>query len=187
MGFRDTSAGPVRSRRWDFGDGRASRGADPLHAWRSPGFYEVVLTVGDGGQESAAAMTFLVEAAEPAGTCASGAATRCLRDSRFEVGVDWFLADGRAGEALVVHAGTNDSGLFRFFDPANWEILVKVLDGCEHNGALWVFAASTTDLGYTIRVTDTVTKQVREYRNEPGMPAAAVNDAKAFPESCEEG
>lgn len=185
VGFRDASTGTVRSRLWDFGDGRSSRAADPLHAWRSPGFHEVVLTVGDGAAESRAAMTFLVEAAQPAGTCASGAATRCLRDSRFQVEADWFLDDGGRGAALVVPAGTNDSGLFRFFDPANWEILVKVLDGCEHNGALWVFAASTTDVGYAIRVTDTVTKQVREYRNEPGTPAAAVTDAKAFPESCE--
>lgn len=26
--------------------------------------------------------------------------------------------------------GTKDSGLFRFFDPDNWEVLIKVLDGC---------------------------------------------------------
>ena len=47
----------------------------------------------------------------------------------------------------VVEAGTNDSGLFRFFDPLNWEILIKVLDGCRTNGRMWVLGASTTESG----------------------------------------
>ncbi len=48
-----------------------------------------------------------------------------------------------------------------------------------------MFAASTTDLGYVIRVEDTVTGDARLYRNEPGNPAAAVTDAKALTGSCE--
>ena len=52
------------------------------------------------------------------------------------------------------------------------------------NGAVWVFAASTTNLGYVIEVTDTATGAVREYRNDPGMPAPAITDANAFPGSC---
>ena len=75
----------------------------------------------------------------------------------------------------MVHAGTDDSGLPRFFDPDNWEVLVKVLDGCAVNGHVWVFAASTTDLGYAIRVTDTTDGAERLYRNEPGRPAAGRN------------
>ena len=65
-----------------------------------------------------------------------------------------------------------------------WEVLLKVLDGCALNGHVWVFGASTTDLGYVIRVTDTATGKVKEYRNEPGTPAAAITDAKAFPDGC---
>ena len=184
--FQDTSAGAFYSRLWDFGDGSTSRGADPVHRWSAPGFYRVTLTLGDGVHKSAASMTFLVEAARPAGQCVSDETTRCLRDSRFAVEADWFLADGERGAALVVPEGTNDSALFRFFDSSNWEVLLKILDGCAHNQAVWVFAASTTDLGYSIRVTDTVTNQVRVYSNEPGTPAAAVTDAVAFPGSCEE-
>ena len=60
----------------------------------------------------------------------------------------------------------------------------KVLDGCALNGHVWVFGATTTDLGYTIQVTDTATGAVREYRNEPGKPAAAITDSTAFPEGC---
>jgi len=59
-----------------------------------------------------------------------------------------------------------------------------VLDGCSANGHVWVYGASSTTLGYTIRVTDTVSGAVREYRNEPGVDANAIADATAFPEAC---
>lgn len=182
--FRDTSSGAVTSRRWEFGDGASSRSASPLHSWTDPGFHEARLLVTDGSREAAASRMFLVEAAEPAGLCASDPSTRCLRDSRFAVAVDWSNVAGESGAASVVHAGPNDSGLFRFFDRSNWEILVKVLDGCDVNGAVWVFTASTTDLGYTIRITDTATDTIREYSNEPGAPAPAVTDVEAFPDAC---
>lgn len=182
--FTDTSAGTVRFRSWDFGDGRASRAGAPVHSWSSPGFYEVTLTVSNGAEESTASLKFLVEAAEPAGPCAADAETRCLLDSRYAVTVKWLGADGEVGGGVVVHEGTNESALFRFFDVANWEVLIKLLDGCAANGHVWVFGASSTDLGYVIRVTDTVTETVREYRNVPGMPAAAVTDSTAFPDGC---
>ena len=182
--FEDTSTGRVLSRRWDFGDGTASRNRRIDHAWSSPGFYEVTLSVGDGTMVSTATRKFLVEANDPAGTCVSDAETLCLQDSRYSVAVEWRTADGRSGPGSVVHAGTNDSGLFTFFSGENWEILIKVLDGCALNGHVWVYGASTTDLGYTIRVTDTVTGAVTEYGNEPGLPAPAITDATAFPEGC---
>ena len=52
------------------------------------------------------------------------------------------------------------------------------------NGHVWVFGASTTDLGYAIRITDTVTGEVKEYRNETGTPAAAITDVTAFANAC---
>ena len=183
--FQDTSSGPVGDRRWEFGDGSVSRSSSPAHKWDAPGFYEVRLEVSDGVGESGMSMMFLVEAAEPAGDCRHRKTSRCLRKSRYEVAVDWFGAGGASGAGTVVHAGTDDSGLFRFFDPDNWEVLVKVLDGCAVNGHVWVFAASTTDLGYAIRVTDTTDGEQRLYRNEPGRPAAGVTDVRAFPEACE--
>ena len=182
--FTDTSTGTVRFRRWEFGDGKTSRSGTPVHSWSSPGFREVTLEVSDGTSPSTARRMFLVEAAEPKGTCAVDAETLCLQDSRYEVRVEWQSPDGEIGAGRVVHAGTNDSGLFSFFDHDNWEMLVKVLDGCAANGHVWVFGGATTDLGYLIRVTDTVTGAVKEYRNEPGTPAAAIADVAAFTEGC---
>ncbi|MYB18741.1 MAG: PKD domain-containing protein, partial [Holophagales bacterium] len=185
--FADTSAGAVRSRLWEFGDGNTSRSGAPAHTWSSPGFYEVTLEVSDGTSTSRARRVFLIVAAEPKGTCIADAETRCLQDSRYAVTVEWWLAGGERHASRVVHQGTNDSGLFWFFDPNNWEVLLKVLDGCAVNDHVWVFGASTTDLGYAIRVTDTVTGAVKEYRNTPGMPAAALTDVAAFPDVCGSG
>ena len=182
--FEDTSTGRAQSRRWDFGDGTASRNRRIAHAWSSPGFYEVTLSVSDGTTESVTSRVFLVEASDPAGTCEADSQTLCLQDSRYAVGVEWWTAGGASGAGSVFHAGTNDSGLFTFFDRENWEILIKVLDGCAVNGHMWVYGASTTDLGYTIRVTDTVTGMAKEYRNEPGQPAPAITDATAFAQGC---
>ena len=185
MTFEATSTGRVQSRRWDFGDGTGSRNRRIDHVWSSPGFYEVTLSVSDGTTVSRAKQVFLVEASDPAGTCLPDAATLCLRDSRYSVAVEWRTADGASGPGKVVREGTNDSGLFWFFDPGdNWEVLIKVLDGCALNGNVWVYGASTTDLGYAIRVTDTATGVVKEYRNEPGQPAPAITDATAFPGAC---
>lgn len=185
LAFEDTSSGTVRSRSWDFGDGNTSRRKTAQHAWAEPGFYEVTLRVSDGANESTETHLFLVEARDPAGTCAADTETLCLQDSRYTVGVDWWTADGRSGAGSVVREGTNDSGLFWFFDRDNWEVLIKVLNGCALNGNVWVFGASTTDLGYRIKVTDTVTGAVREYTNEPGQRAAAITDGTAFADGCQ--
>ncbi len=184
--FLDMSTGTVRYRLWDFHGASTSRSSSVFHTFESPGFHDVSLTVSlDGERESTASLKFLVEAAHPAGTCEATATELCLRDSRYEVSLDWWTAAGPSGDAPVVREGTNDSGLFRFFDEDNWEMLVKVLDGCNLNGRHWVYAASATNLGYALRVRDTVTDVVKEYRNEPGMPSPAVADGDAFAAACE--
>ena len=129
----------------------------------------------------------LVGVLEASGTCEPDEETLCLHDDRYELRADWWTGDGNSGAALVVPKATRDSGLFRFFDADNWEVLIKVLDGCAVNGHHWVYGASTTDLGYEIRVRDTATDDVKAYRNDPGRPAPAITDGKAFTAACEEG
>jgi hypothetical protein len=55
------------------------------------------------------------------------------------------------------------AGYFWFFDPANVELTVKVLDGRPVNGHFWVFVASMTDLGFTLAVNDAITNISRTY------------------------
>ncbi len=187
VSFLDRSSGAVTSRNWSLGDGTTSRGRSLEHAWSVPGFYTVSLTVSGHGPSSTVSRKLLVVAADPVGTCAADGETLCLQDSRFSVTMDWWTEDGAAGRrgpGKVVHEGTNDSGLFWFFSSVNWELLVKVLDGCSVNGRMWVYGASATTLGYVLMVTDTVTGAVQEYRNEPGRQAEAFTDSAAFPGSC---
>jgi hypothetical protein len=186
--FEDTSTGYGGPRRWRFGDGAESASRTVQHGWSSPGFYEVTLSVSDGEREVTMSRTFLVEAQHPAGTCEADDSTRCLQDSRYAVQVDWWASENARGAGRVVRAGTNDSALFYFFEPGdNWEMLVKVLDGCRLNDRMWVYAASATTLGYRIEVRDTATGAVKEYVKEPGSPAPAITDAGAFPGGCAGG
>ena len=181
--FEDTSTGGAAARRnWDFGYDTWTRWSARRvrHAWTEPGFYEVSLSVENDAGESGHSQMFLVQASDPAGTCLPDDETLCLLDSRYSVRASWWTADGETGSASVVHAGTDETGLFWFFEPSNWEVLIKVLDGTGLNAHVWVYGASTTDVGYVISVTDTVTRATREYRNEPGHAAPAITDAAAF-------
>ncbi len=127
------------------------------------------------GQESVAGC--FVDCGEP---CEPGPGTLCLNGGRFRVEVEWQDFVGGTGSGRVVPFGADDSGLFWFFAADNWELLVKVLDGCGFNDRFWVFAAATTNVGYTLSVTDTWTGAVREYTNPLGVAAPAVTDTGAF-------
>jgi hypothetical protein len=113
------------------------------------------------------------------GPCAPTATNLCLNRGRFRVEVTW-EANGSSGPGRVVPGAAADSGLFWFFGPDNWELMVKVLDGCALNHRYWVFAAATTDVHYVLTVTDTATGQVARYENPAGHPSAATTDTGAF-------
>ena len=108
-------------------------------------------------------------------------ATRvALHQGRFEAEVTWRDFAGRTGSGWVAPPATDGSALFWFFGPDNWEVMVKVLDGCGLNGHFWVFHAATTSVEYTLTVTDTQTGEVRRYENPLGRSAPAVTDTAAF-------
>ncbi len=114
-------------------------------------------------------------------SCRETPAALCLsRYSRFRVEVEWQDHEGHRGVGRVGPFGSTDSGLLWFFSPDNWEMLVKVLDGCALNDHYWVYAAATTDVQYTLRVTDTESGEVSEYENALGNAAEAITDAQAF-------
>ena len=112
--------------------------------------------------------------------CLGGSEALCLGDSRFEISVAWEDFDGDTGQGQVVDFGTDDSGLFYFFGADNWEMLVKVIDGCESNGRYWVFAGATTNVAYTLKVVDTETGEMKTWTNPLGTSADAITDTSAF-------
>jgi hypothetical protein len=112
------------------------------------------------------------------GGCLSGPNTLCLQGNRFEALMTF---DSPSEDGLAVgQRETIDSGFFWFFRPSNIEALVKVLDGCGVNEHYWVFLAATTNVGYTLRVTDTLSGEFRTYTNAQGNDAEPQLDTAAF-------
>ncbi len=114
------------------------------------------------------------------GACQSSNASLCLNNDRFEARISWQDFDGNTGSGQVVPLDSDDSGLFWFFAQDNLEMLVKVLDGCGINDHFWVFAAATTNVEYTLTVTETATGESREYLNTLGTSSPAITDTEAF-------
>ena len=67
-----------------------------------------------------------------------------------------------------------------FFRKGNKELLIKVLDACDTFEAYWVFFAATTNVDFTVKVTDTETGLVKEYTNTGGNAADPVQDTFTF-------
>jgi hypothetical protein len=113
-----------------------------------------------------------------------------VQRDRFCVEAEWATDQGTAGIARGVPHRSDDSVLFWFFAPDNWELQVKVLDACVVNGHFWVFFAATTNVEFELRVfgrgsSNFVNPLLRKtYHNTQGHPADAVTDTAAFP--CDE-
>jgi len=112
--------------------------------------------------------------------CSTTPTSHCLQGKRFQVEIEWSGYVGDGGLAGTVAGASADSGLFYFFSPSNWEVLVKVLNACQQNDRFWVFAAAATSLQYTITVTDTLTGAVRTYSSPLDVSSAAITDIEAF-------
>jgi hypothetical protein len=142
----------------------------------------VVLTRATGGAElgmrDAGSIVIIDDDGGPGG-CVPDDETLCLGAGRFQVTGAWRDFDGNEGPFHVVPA-SDGSGLIWFFDPANVEILLKVLDGCGLNDRYWVFSAATTNVEYTLRVEDLLRDVVRTYHNPLGTAAPAITDTSAF-------
>lgn len=85
------------------------------------------------------------------------------------------------GFATPVRFGSQESAFFWFYDDQNFEVMIKVLNGCGVNGKWWVFAGALTNQAYHIVVVDTVNWAERHYYNTEGTNAQAITDTNAFP------
>ncbi len=128
-------------------------------------------TVGGSG---IGALTFPV-----ASGCAQTATALCL-DGRFQVTVDWRTPAPSSGPGMVASCGTDDSGIFYFFNPDKWEVLAKTLNACSLYNRYWVFFSSTTNVYYRMEVFDVVGGANKIYFNSAGPPAPAITDTSAF-------
>ena len=122
----------------------------------------------------------IVRFALEATSCIADGTTLCLNDGRFRVTADWRSRDGSAGQAGGIGL-TSNSGYFWFFEPANVELVVKVLDGCSVGGTYWFFAAGLTNVEVTMTVTDTYSGISKTYTNPAGAPFAPIQDTGSFP------
>ena len=103
----------------------------------------------------------------------------CLASGQFIAEVQFTdPRTGLAGHATAVPL-TSDTGAFWFFDDANLELMVKVLDGRTVNGKYWVFFGALSDVDYTLTVTENGTGQVKTYHNPRGTLASRA-DTQAF-------
>jgi hypothetical protein len=131
------------------------------------------------GQRRETSAPLAAGAAPPAASCAPGPGNLCLNGGRFRVEVEWAVASqGASGRGRAV-AVTGDTGYFWFFDEANVELMLKVLDGRAVNGKFWVFFGALSNVAYTVTVTDTQTGERKTYVNPDGV-MASVADVTAF-------
>ena len=126
----------------------------------------------------------LAAAGAPTTTCTPDARTLCLAN-RFRVQVHYATTQGgsRSGDATAVglsSLGVTQGGLFWFFGADNPEMLVKVIDGCAVNHKLWVFYSATTNVGFTVTVTDTQSGLAKSYTNADQHAAPPVQDTTAL-------
>ncbi|HUP21791.1 MAG TPA: PQQ-dependent sugar dehydrogenase [Thermoanaerobaculia bacterium] len=110
--------------------------------------------------------------------CITDPTSLCLAQERFRVRATWRSStDSGAGAAETI---TADTGAFWFFDRANLELVVKVLDACAVHDRFWLFAAGLTDLEVVLEVVDTASGERREYQSAQGQPFQPIADTGAF-------
>jgi hypothetical protein len=93
-----------------------------------------------------------------------------------------YKTDTTSGNATVASFSTAESGIFWFFAPTNWEVIVKVLNGCGSGFAnnYWVFTSALTNQHYEIEITDIHSGVTKRYFNYQGVIAPQVQDLQAF-------
>jgi hypothetical protein len=124
-------------------------------------------------------ITQWLEAGGSGTPCVPSATVQCLNNGRFSVKVSWKTSDGNTGQGQAIKY-TDQTALFWFFDSSNIEMMVKVLNACPLGSTYWVFSAATTDVEYTLTVTDSKSGLVKVYNHAQGTPAPAVTDTNPF-------
>lgn len=113
--------------------------------------------------------------------CTTTATQLCVGPSgRFGVSATYQTDSGLSGTAQVASLTTPESGIFWFFSANNWEVVVKVLNGCSINNRKWVFTSGLTNQHYEVVVTDIQAGVTKRYFNYQGVIAPQIQDLDAF-------
>ena len=105
-----------------------------------------------------------------------------LLGGRFKV---WVTGNNFAGTPFIGRTAplaSTDSAVFYFFQPANFELLVKIVNGCALNNSYWVFYAATTNVDFYLYVDDTFDGSPAIYYHNPlgTQFATSIADSDAF-------
>ncbi len=112
------------------------------------------------------------------GSCVTAGTVLCLNNGRFRVTAGW-QSPTASGNGTAVQL-TTDTGYFWFFNSANVEMVIKVLNACALNSKYWVFAGGLTNVLVTVTVTDTQTGAVQTYINPQSTAFQPIQDTSAF-------
>jgi len=112
-------------------------------------------------------------------SCVSDAETLCLNGGRFALTTAWATPAPEFGRGQA-ESLTADTGYFWFFNSANVEMVVKVLDACSFADHFWVFAGGLTNVAVEMTVTDMDSGVVRRYSNPINTAFQPIQDTDAF-------
>lgn len=99
---------------------------------------------------------------------------------RFRISATWRDFQGQTGSGTFVPLGSDETGILWFFTPSNFELMIKVINGCGFNNRYWVFYAALTNVEFHVTVLDTWTGVSKTYDNALGVSAPAQTDSNAF-------
>lgn len=112
-------------------------------------------------------------AATQVGPCVPNATTMCLLAGRYEAKVAWRNPLNDTSGVGGAQPFTDFSGFFWFTDPANLELMLKVL---ELDGAVKVFYGQLTDLEFELTLREVATGLTKVYINGPNNCGAIDQD-----------
>jgi hypothetical protein len=71
-------------------------------------------------------------------TCIPSATLACVQNNR------WGIQILVNGAPAYVATSNNESAVFWFYSPDDWEVVAKVINGCSYNNYWWFFGAGAT-------------------------------------------
>ncbi|HEX6085334.1 MAG TPA: fibronectin type III domain-containing protein [Thermoanaerobaculia bacterium] len=119
------------------------------------------------------------------GPCTPSATVVCLLNNRFQVTVDYVnpfsTPPNQPGTFLAARllegVQNPDTALFGFSSAQAVEVVVRLQDARPFAPRFDVYFGGMTDVGYTVRVTDSTTGMTRLYSNQAGRVGGGVDRA----------